>query len=332
MLVVAIAAVDALRSRDGDDEQPSREGVAPQPGSAERARLVARLGAAGVSGTLVYTDDLCALRGVAFPSLRRAPHPAGLSVGCEFEVSADGLRIAPRRARWSPASDAYALCRRSVVDVHATPGGRPRQQYDGCVPAWRPDAAAASVLTVIRDGALLEVRPGCAGPPPCERTLLSPDAIARAAAHHVNAPEVPGPVVPVVEDVAWLSASRVALLVSVRFRGRIAVDLVAVYEGTRLLGTTSVLDDRLTELEASPSGSLLVARPDKLLSRSGESIGLPPNLSNGLTLALSPDERWLAVATRTGDVALIELEPLLSGSTGTTEIRLPISVRDLAWR
>jgi hypothetical protein len=226
-----------------------------------------------------------------------------------------------------------------VVDVYVPPSGRPAFQYDGCVPAWRPNEPSSfgsNVLTVVRDGRLLEVRPVCEGQPPCERVLLGRRAIARAASRHVNAPDVPGLLAPVVDDVAWLSASRVALLIGIRFRGSIAemdpVDLVAVFERTRLLETMSVLDDRLTGVEASPSGNLVLALPDKLLDGSGHSIGLPPALSNGVSLALSPDERWLAVATRTGDVALVDVAPLHRGSTGTTQIRLPISAHDLAWR
>jgi hypothetical protein len=141
--------------------------------------------------------------------------------------------------------------------------------------------------------------------------------------------------VPAIDDVAWLSTTRVAVLMAVGLRGRLAargpLDLVAFFQASRLLAAVSGGDDRLLRLRtASLAGELVVAWPDRLLTRSGAEVRLPDDLRGAVALALSPDERWLAVATGF-ELALVELPSLLARGEPLT-VRLPLAARDVDWR
>jgi hypothetical protein len=329
-ILVAIAAVDAIRNRG--DSEPSTEGVAAPSDLADQAGLVARLRNAGVAGTLVYTDDLCALRGVELPSLRRAPHPAGLSVGCDSEVSRDSLRVAPGRAVWSRSPPAYAICRGAVVDVYVPPSGRPEFQYDGCVPAWRPrepSSFGSNVLTVVRNGAVLEVRPVCEGQPPCERTLVPRRTLEAATRRHLNAPDGPADVAVVVRGAAWLDANRLAVALSARFvsagRRLGPFDLVALIDRGRVVTTHERIGDPVVGLAASARGRYLAVPPDAVLRDDLREVPLPDSFGPVRALAISPDERWVALAAR-GAVMLVDLP------AAERSLALPIAARNLNWR
>ncbi|HEX2046070.1 MAG TPA: hypothetical protein VHF23_10620, partial [Gaiellaceae bacterium] len=82
VLAVA-AAVDALR-KGAEPAEPSR----PQTRSAPAA-AVSALRAAGVTGTLVYSDDDCRLHALRLPALR--PAPASRIQRCEPHVPTGGI-------------------------------------------------------------------------------------------------------------------------------------------------------------------------------------------------------------------------------------------------
>jgi hypothetical protein len=106
---------------------------------------------------------------------------------------------------------------------------------------------------------------------------------------------------------------------------------VGIFRGRRLLYRLLDGFEPLEGLRASASGRYLVVRSDGIpqIVRVGarpRSIILPTGITTEHAVAFSPDERWLAVATR-ASVYLMRVE-----APGAGVIRLPHAVRDLAWR
>jgi hypothetical protein len=324
-LLVVVAAIDALRG-GGGAPGTTRPVLDAQPA------LVRGLTNLGARGRLVYTDARCTVRALALPSLRETARPAALDPACAFSLSPDGRRASSPGADWSPDGRLVAVCRGTIVGVWVRrERGTAQQEWDGCSPAWRPDG----VLTLVREGELLEVRPGCAGPPPCERVLLGRAVLRQAATRHPTARNAPGLVSePEVEDVVWLSRSRVAVLLGVRFGGRLApespLDLLAVFAGRRVIATNGGLDDHLTALLRSPRGRYVATRPDRLFRSDASRIFLPASLVGVKALAFSPDERLLVVATRS-NLVVLDLSALARGST-SRGLRIPVVAQGVDWR
>jgi hypothetical protein len=324
-VLVVVAAVDAIRNRDGA-ERSQRRAFDPE--------LVDTLRRAGVRGTLVYTDSRCDVRALRLPELRRVKPPEGPDVGCELEVSPDGRRVASARAVWQPSSGAYAVCFLRTVDVRAPPGSQPIFAYDGCAPAWKP----SGVLTVAREETVLEVRPTCSGQPPCERVLLTRDQLRDAAPGHPSAPSDRTLVASVdVQSAAWLSSRRLVLLLRLRLRGRFRelgpLQLVASFDGSRLGWTRPRFDDDAVRLQASPTRRYVVLEPGEILHADGSQLSLPARLERGVR-AWSPDGRRLAVATgeSVAFVRTADLERFDASGRAPPTIAVPLRVRDLAWR
>jgi hypothetical protein len=329
LALAAFAVVDAFRSDGGDEAQRRSEAAV-----AARAAVVRQLRQEGVTGVLVAMGERCDLRARRLPGLQPAPLPEGPDVGCEFELSPDGRRLASGDAEWHRWSSTYAICRGRFVDVRVPPGARPIYQYDGCAPAWRLDGT----LTVAREEGVLEVRPSCAGQPPCERLLLTHRRLREAAIRHPATPSDLRLVAGVdAQAVAWLSATRAAVLLRSRLsgpaRGVGPLQLVALFDGGRLLWTR--FDPEASGLELSPSGKYIVVEPREILRRDGSQLSLPPALARRVrVVAWSPDERWLAVATGISVVVIrtAELERFDRTGRSPRTIVLPFAARDLVWR
>jgi hypothetical protein len=314
LLMAAVAAVgiaalvDAVRGRE-----------APNP----RAEAVSELREAGLRGRLVYANARCRLRALSLPDLQAARPPRGPSFACTFSVSPDGRRVVQGDAAWDPSSFEYARCGRFGVDVRR-PGLGFGLNFSGCAPAFRP----GGFLTIARDEGFVEVRATCPAPP-CERVLLGRDDLLAAAAQHPNVPVSLALVVIDIADVEWLSHTRVALLVELRFLGRLEAlgpqQLIALYQGKRLVFAQPLLfGPEIERLEAAPRGRYFAAEPNLLLRWDGSQAHLP-RLADPHSLAWSPDGRWLAIATR-ASVYLFEIE-----GRGRL-VRVPLVARDLAWR
>jgi hypothetical protein len=192
--------------------------------------------------------------------------------------------------------------------------------FDGFGPAWRPDGS----LTVVRNQEVVQVT-GCAGEArPCELVHLAHADLERAARRHLNWPDAPDEGSFLVEDVAWLTPSRAAVLLAIR--GRFfsdPQDLVALFDSGALVDTRSYLND-VVGLERQ--GQFVVAQPQDVLRTDGSAV--PGTSLTGLrSLAVAPDGRWLAGASE-GAVHLVRLEP----GPGVRTVDLPITARDLAWR
>jgi hypothetical protein len=326
-LVVGAAGLDSIRSDGGGSDRAARTPTAAPTTteSPDHRSLVRQLVSIGARGRLVTTDARCAVHAYALPSVRETARPAALDPACSFSLSPDGRRAASSGAEWSPDGRFVAVCRGTTVGVWVgREHGEPAQTWDGCTPAWRPDG----VLTLVRDGALREVRRACTNAP-CERVLLGRAELLRAAAQYPNTSDAPGALpLPEVEDIVWLSRSRVAALLGVRVPGRPVRDLVAVFAGRRLVGTSPEPDDHLFALERSRLSGYLAAAPDRVYRRDGRRIGLPPVPVRAI--AVSPDESLIAVAVQ-ARVLVYPLDLLARGGM-PSPAELPLVARDLAWR
>ena len=326
--LAAAAVLDAVR--DGDDRPDAT-------GFPNRASLSKQLRALGISGRLLYTDPGCRLRVLALPELVSGRPPDARRVGCAFSLSPGGSRVASFAARWDRRGRLIARCRGSVVDFVEDEGSRPHGLFDGCAPAWRPGGSLRYVgeeavqqvpgtLTLARDGELLQVT-GCGihDLPPCELVLLTRADLLRAARRHPNVADAGSRASVVVRDAVWLSRSRVVLLLAVTGGfGPPPEQLIAIFEGRRLVATRARFDREVVELEAR--GSLVVGQPDELFRADGTTVHLP-RLTPVLGLAISPDERWVAAASR-GAVHLVRV----ASGPGVRVVDLPVRTRDLAWR
>jgi hypothetical protein len=314
--VLAIA-VDAVR---GDD----REGNPPSAVAVPRAGAVAALTSLGTRGTLVYTDRDCRFHAVRLPSLAETRAPPDESGDCSFELSPDGMRVAPAGAAWN-ASEEYAICNRAYVELRTSTVDLPRRIFSGCAPAWRP--GTPPTLTLVDDGQVVAVGASCGLRVPCGTVVIDRDAIQAAARQHPNVPDAPAGIEAVeVGDVAWLARDLAVLLLRVRIPRLGTQDLVAVFENGRVRGSYYFLDDDRDRLEVSRGSRYIAAGTAFAVRADGPRLAIPDAFGEVRALAWSPDERWLAIAAR-DVVALVRV-----GASATPRVvALPIDAADVAW-
>ena len=305
--VVAAAAVDALRR----EEEPG-----PPPATTEiesRGEVVEALAALGARGELVLHDGACGEATLTLPDLERRES----TIGC-----------APIGAR-SPLGDQVARCIDGRIEVLSETTGELEWFDRGCIPAWRPDGA----LTAVYGGHVVRLRP-CASFP-CIAIPLS--ELERAARLHPAIPDPSTRVRALVEGVAWITDRKAAVAISARLRGRDLgpVGTIAFFEDGRLLPTMQP-QFRVTggPLAVSPRGTYVTQSAGLILRADGGLLSLPDDLRDARDLAWSPDERFLAVATRFAiailDVASLERYDATGG--GLRSVTIPQPAARLAWR
>ena len=318
-MLAAAAAVDAVRTGDPVEPPPTSpttasatEPPAADPRQAERRAAAEELRAAGIRGTLVWTDQRCRLHALSLPGLVPVRPHEGRT-----------CRYAGRRAGWvsygvdvvSPEGDRVARCRDRIVEVTPAATTLEPDRFRGCAPAWRPDGT----LTFVRDGEVVAlVR--CRGDFPCTRVLLSRRDVRAALARDPWAFTRPA-----VREVAWLRGGAFAVLVRDAVQ---KLDVIAVFRGRRLVEAPPFAYGRLSTLRASPHGNYVAARVGAtgliLLDDEGrfESTGL----RSGRAVTWSPDETWTAMATEDG-VFVFE-----TGERALQLIHVPVRAVDIAWR
>jgi hypothetical protein len=337
LVLAAVAAADALR-RDTDAPEPAPRPVPLTPGAGEEspAESAEALRDARVRGTIAYTDEHCTLRAVRLPDLAPATRPrTGRDPGCAFSLSPDGTRAASPGAAWTADSRRVSLCRGRTVGIAVGLDRAFVRRWQGCAPAWRPDGG----LTVVRHGAVTFAEDGGAAGRG-EETLVGAAAVGRALSNHLDVTIVRRRGHAIV-DVTWLSPTRAVLLVDVVFRvltGGVRDSdspVVAFFERGHDVAVYSHFGrGELTRLVPSPRGRYVSVRPDLLLRSDGSRVSLPDWLRDVRAIELSPDDRWVAIASR-GGVYLIrtwELDLFDRVSRSPQSIRLPFVARDLAWR
>jgi hypothetical protein len=295
LVVIAVAAaVDALRG----DEEAVTEGREPQQTSTretrtERSETPAEvLTAAGVTGTLYFTlqaDEGCFLHTLALPGLEGAN--AFLLDRCEFDVS--------------PRGDVVSGGPCPATDIQLRPVGGPPRHLRGCAPAWTPDGE----LTYVRDGDVLTLGGGT--------SVHDPGRFAENALGQSRKL--------LVRQLAWLSHSRLAALISGR---RADPGVVIVIEGGHVVSEP---------LFVGSGDTMHVLRYSEEIFVSGQVFDSRGNFVTAnrfpfgdvAAVADSPQQRWFAVA-RPGSVCIYQdIQPPPRERFPIT--CLEINAVDMAW-
>jgi hypothetical protein len=190
-------------------------------------------------------------------------------------------------------------------------------------------------LTTALEGEIVRFR-NCPGPDAC--TLIPRSELARAARRHPTVPDVAVRLRVLVDGVAWVSKTRAAVLLSIRIRGRLdslgPLSALAFFEDGRLSRTTPYFRITGGAIGASPRGTYVTQTPDVILRADGSQLSLPPHLGVVRDFAWSPDERFLAIATRYAVVVVGvgSLERYDATGGGLRSVTIPQPAARLAWR
>lgn len=141
----------------------------------------------------------------------------------------------------------------------------------------------------------------------------------------------------IVAGVAWLSSSEAAVFLSIRvsrFDGRNALSMIAFFDDGRVTEAPSYYRITGGRLAPSPRGTYVTQTPDVILRADGTQVSLPPHLRDARAFAWSPDERFLALATRYAVVVVQvgSLERYDEMGSGLRSVTIPQPALDLAWR
>jgi hypothetical protein len=211
---------------------------------------------------------------------------------------------------WSRDGTLNASCAGGYTDV-GTSEGRHLLRIGGCAPAWREDGS----VSVIRDGELFFARRR--GQP---RIFFSREQLAQGLAGRVPSGETFELV-----EVAWVTLTNFAAIV----RGPHPWERAVAFLSPGGAGTLiPELGQRISDLRVSPLGNVAFARNQLgrefvMLTDAGVEVPLP-RIANARAIAWSPDEEWVALATRTATFI---------ARTGTRRVvfRIPAGGDTLAW-
>jgi hypothetical protein len=198
---------------------------------------------------------------------------------------------------------------------------------DGMVTTARPRSAVRPAGTVT--GASGETVRACGGGS-CTPVLLSPADLERAV--QVRAPGGEAPTSRTIQEIGWLSDTRLVAVVHVGWRDEGASeDVVGVFEGGTLVAPPAE-SAQFTDLRIGPLRDRFVvhgrtSRGLWFFDRDGRVLAIDP-IASGHHATWSPDGRWTAVATG-GSVYLVRTGDLAHRAPPT--IRVPVYARDLAW-
>jgi hypothetical protein len=246
--------------------------------------------------------------------LAAAPEPPGMRAQLR-EVGVDGTLVYADEACRLLALRLPELEAATVPDSARGTVRSAGMNEPGCEISEPPEAPHP--LAFIERGRVLELVP--CGEETCRRVLLSRRHLSRAASYPIPPVDQPFGA----GDIAWLSRDRLAVLV----RGGYP-DFIAVFRGRRFLFRAS-LYFQPGAIQASPLGRYVAVENDGVyILRMGEraqTVPIPEGLTTVRAVTWSPDERWLALATR-ASIWLLALE-----EPNRPLIRLPFEARDVAW-
>jgi hypothetical protein len=288
LLVAAVGLLVALAAADALRSTGTEEARTEPQTTATRADL---------EGVLLIADAGCSVTAVRFPAVAAEEPPRRPDCGGSV---------------WSADGTLVAQCREGVTAVH-NEGGELIRRMAGCSPAWRADGSVG----VLSDGALV-----------IARSVFRPVVImTRSELHTRLAHFLPGPSAYEFVAFDWIGTSRFAAVVR---GGRLEDQALLVFtmDGELEISLTG-LGRLISSVRASPLGNYLAITtntPERgftLLTREGERVPLP-RATDVRALAWSPDERWIALATRTNVVV---------ARTGSREAvaTLPIGGEALEW-
>jgi hypothetical protein len=317
LVVVAVAAVAVFAAADAlrGHRQPGDAASVPATTRERAPTLRETLGSQGVSGQILYSDQDCILHSLVLPEMVddvvRRDNGAGAFHYCRFGVG--GGRILDEGDVPSPNGLSIARCRGRHIAVWETETGAAVRSIRGCAPAWHPDGH----LTYASDEQVLED----------ERVLYSREELHRLARRHPNIAGL-GRGIPFyvhVLGLAWLDRLRLAMSLEVRIRGVEPQHFVVLLDGDRMLALVADFSGPIRDLVVSPSGSFLADDRGTVVTKQGRSYPLLEGVPRPSTVAFSPDEGWLAVAT--GVSVYLVGTPRNLGRV----IQLPVPARDLVW-
>jgi hypothetical protein len=231
----------------------------------------------------------------------------------------------------SPDGRLVARCLGEQTEIFYTSDGGLHNGFPGCAPAWQPDGT----LTTALDGDIVRFR-SCPGPNAC--TLIPRAELERAARRHPTVPDVPVRLRVLVDGVAWLSNTHAAVLLSIRIAGRLdslgPLSATVFFEGGRLATTPPYFRVTGGTIGASPRGTYVTQTPDVILRKDGTQVSLPRHLGVVRSFSWSPDERFLALATRFAVVILDvgSLEGYDATGGGLRSVTIPQPAARVYWR
>ena len=318
LIVVAVAALavfaaaDALRGHG----QPRDAASVPATTRESPPTLRETLRGQGVSGQILYSDQDCILHSLLLPQMVddvvRGDTGAGALHYCRFSVAAGRVRDDDELI--SPDGQLVARCRAGHVEVFIESDERRLSRVPGCAPAWRPDGG----LTYARNGEIL-LDGGV--------VLISKGELRRIARRHPNVGGL-GAGVPFrvrVLALAWLDQARLAASLWVDIESVEPQHFVVLLDGDRMLALVADFRGPIRDLVVSPAGSFLADDRGTVVTKQGRSYPLLEGIPRPSTLAFSPDEGWLAVAT--GVSVYLVGTPRNLGRV----IQLPVPAQDLVW-
>jgi hypothetical protein len=247
-------------------------------------------------GVLVAADAACQTQAFRFRSMaqERPPHPP----------DCNGLV-------WSQDGSLVARCKGDFTSVTSSQGIQ-FPNVDGCAPAWRVDGA----LSVIRNGDIVIARRHGAPFTFFSRSQLE-DALGTVAVANAEAWTF--------TQVSWFGLTSFVAVVQGSRADQTAIAVFAQGGLETFIPETGVT---IEDLHASPIGNFAFARVDPqreyvMVSRGGDEVTIP-RVPGAEALTWSPDERYVAIATK---------DETVIGRTGTTSIvtTLPFGARALAW-
>jgi hypothetical protein len=282
-----VAAVGALVTLAAADAIRVRE----EPGS----RSTVTTSTLDLNGILLVAGPDCSTRAISLPALKEETGPRRLDCG-GLVWSRDGTLA----ARCTPTNGTEILTERLEFTARVA----------GCSPAWREDGA----LSVIRNGDLLIFRRR--GP---VRLFVSRTTLAEALAGEV-------PRAYELSELVWIDASRFAAILHGRQPWQQAI---VVYSSDGVERFVPEAGQRISGLRVSPLGNYIafarnaLGREYAMLLRGGPETPLP-RIANARAIAWSPDEEWVALATRTATFI---------ARTGSRRVvfRVPAGGDTLAW-
>jgi hypothetical protein len=318
LIVVAVAALAVFAAADAlrGDGQPRDAASVPATLRESPPALRETLRGQGVSGQILYSDQDCILHSLVLPQMVddvvRTDNGAGAFRYCRFSVA--GGRFRDDDELMSPDGQVIARCRAGHVEVFIASGERRLSRVPGCAPAWRPDSS----LTYARNGEIL-LDGGV--------VLIAKGELRRIARRHPNVGGL-GPGVQFrvrVLALAWLDHTRLAASMRVDIESVEPQHFVVLLDRDRVLALVADFRGPIGNLVVSPAGSFLADDRGTVVTKQGRSYPLLEGVPRPSTVAFSPDEGWLAVAT--GVSVYLVGTPRNLGRV----IQVPVPAQDLVW-
>jgi hypothetical protein len=321
LLLAVLAAADAFRGSSKERAaQPTTSTVHPR-GRTTPANTLRR---DRITGQLIYSDPLCALKVTLLPSLKTEPVVSERSGGqlnyCSFSIAA-GHTLAGKVAA-TRDGETIARCDGDRVTVRNVVSGAVLARTRGCPVAWRMFVDGHAQLTQVRDGEIVAD----------STVLVSRAQLAAAARRHPNLvgldPSLSLHVV--VREFGWLDEHRVAAILDVSAPGIQRERMIVLLDNGRLIGINVAFGGLIQQLVLSADGTYAAAEPGMIIRIDGRSWDLPRNLGILHVFAFSANDRWLAVGTR-ASVYLVSVTDIVKNAPAPRIDRVPILATDLVW-